>query len=1272
MMNRKQRSIFTGIRIICLLLLGSVGIDAARLAESFDYGFPPEGWIRYDLDSGYCGWNRDTTIVRSAPGSARCGSENSGIRNNCWLITPRLLVAPGDWLSFAYRPHGVANEPFRESLEVRVSVAGIRPEEFTDCIWAKGFQQTAWESASISLAAYAGESIHIAFRQCGINSYSTWLDNVRGPEVWLPDTDVAVRAIRYPGPFAAPGDTVRMQFVLKNCGAQPVGVVPVSYLIRDSLSGSIVHQGTEYAPPLLPGDTLRMTATDCWLAGAGSYSVTVESHCPGDKNTSNDRSAAKLRVSWTQEQAFDDGLPAYAIKWSAQGFGAGVRFKPGAYPAQLTRVGFGLNPDWEPAPGGDSVNIWLLRAQRDGTPGALLAETNNVAVHRGGWNWIGLGPRNIRIDSGSIFVFVLQPRPSLIGWNLDMKDDAPESTQWVRTGGVYYPKRALSQMPPGDFLIRSELRRIRNDVGTVAILALQDTVLEGVNIIPAAVVGNFGEDWVRSVPVVFRIGTAYESRVQIESIAPGGSDTVRFAGWTSQRGHYVVSCSTELASDVRSSNDCRTARLFVLYRDVAVQRIISPPAQLLRGETIVPTVVFGNPGSTDEYFMAQIVITRNSAVSYAESLQLYLTAGESLEQEFSCWNAESVGEYTLTAAVRASGDMNPVNDTLCGAFRVDNYDVGVTEILSPRDTVLWRSVVIPRAQVANFGTNAVTFTTQLQFQRQEQVTYVDSVGQRLLPGETLNIVFSPWRAESIGEYLVRVITLLAGDQQPGNDTAINSCYVCPDLSHDVGVEAILSPQGGIDTGTVVTPTVIVRNWGNHPESFPVIVMITDPVGGVTVLSSFVSDSLMPGQSDTVVFNHYTVRLTGDYALRCSTSLGPDANPSNDTITIHFYGQLPSNWQRLVDMPAGVRARNIKAGSALAAAEDVIYALKGNRTHEFYAYYPNGDSWHCCAPIPGKGGVESGAGCCYSPAGRIYAVKGGNSEEFWAYVPANDSWYQVTGIPGPEKIKAGSCIALLDAQSIYLLKGGNSREFWKYLPDEDRWQRCADAPAGRSYRPGTCLATARDYLYLVRGFDNQLFAYSSKEDTWYLRNAVPRTGRGKRAKTGTSITSQGDDLWLLKGARSGELWHYCTFGDTWTGYEALPRGTAGRRVAAGGAIVSCNHRLYALKGNNTREFWCYSLKRKAPMIVTEPPIIGQPIELALSGYPNPSIGIGQIDYWLPAAKDCQLALYDATGRRLPISANRWSGSIRLRLEAKGIYFLQLSTDQAVIRWKVICQ
>ena len=201
------------------------------------------------------------------------------------------------------------------------------------------------------------------------------------------------------------------------------------------------------------------------------------------------------------------------------------------------------------------------------------------------------------------------------------------------------------------------------------------------------------------------------------------------------------------------------------------------------------------------------------------------------------------------------------------------HDVCPTSVLAPAGILDSGTVVEPTVLVKNLGTAAEMFPVTMQIGSGYSV-----VVQETLPGGSTDTVRFPfWTAEPVGTSPVVCFTGLTGDENPANDTVRDSVQVTRAPVHDVGVVAVLSPTGTVDSGEQVTPTVVVRNFGTISETFPTALSIGSS------FNQMLPDTLAAGATDTLRFPIWTAEPVGTSAVVCFTGLTGDENPANNTV-----------------------------------------------------------------------------------------------------------------------------------------------------------------------------------------------------------------------------------------------------------------------------------------------------------------------------------------------------------------------------------------------------
>lgn len=142
----------------------------SQFYEGFEGGvFPPPGWIVSDNGIGSTSWKSSAgTNLRPFEGTKAAFASRESIIENAsqeWLISPAIAVAENKTLSF-YSCQTLAGDQ-GAFFEVKVStVSQTDHDSFTTLAsWSENYisQGLGFEKKMISLSAYAGKSVYIAF-----------------------------------------------------------------------------------------------------------------------------------------------------------------------------------------------------------------------------------------------------------------------------------------------------------------------------------------------------------------------------------------------------------------------------------------------------------------------------------------------------------------------------------------------------------------------------------------------------------------------------------------------------------------------------------------------------------------------------------------------------------------------------------------------------------------------------------------------------------------------------------------------------------------------------------------------------------------------------------------------------------------------------------------------------------------------------------------------------------------------------------------------------
>jgi N-acetylneuraminic acid mutarotase len=636
-------------------------------------------------------------------------------------------------------------------------------------------------------------------------------------------------------------------------------------------------------------------------------------------------------------------------------------------------------------------------------------------------------------------------------------------------------------------------------------------------------------------------------------------------------------------------------------------------------------------------------------------------------------------------------------------------DVAVTAIIAPIDSAVGGDTVRPTIVVQNLSTLNPAVDVPVQF----LIGSVYNVQQNipsLAPGALDTVEFSPWVAVG-GSYPMAAFTALSGDPNPTNDTMSDSLTV---VVRDVGAYVINRPRAAEQLGTTLRPSIRVRNYGGASVVFDLTLVIKNS-SGTTVYDTTETGIALAGTGfiDREFSKTWTADPVGDYGLTAYTSLTGDTDPLNDTAygvcTVSSGPVLP--WVCMVrQMPTAPSNREMKDGAWLVEKDNLIYAAKGNKSTDFYCYFPSADSWKTLASMPvgpDNRTVSKGAVGVAGDHDYIYATKGNNTSEFWRYDASLDSWHRMADVPlgtSNKKVKGGTDLVYVketgpDPGRIYLLKGYKN-EFYRYEVSRDSWRTLTPAPVGSNIRwdKGSWLAChgtpgqGEFTIFAHKAKYHEFYKFDAAADTWHSKSltAMPLlsriTGKTRKAKDGSCAAWLNNAVYAFKGANSQEFWRYDPEGDTWSEQDTIPAvGVANKkkRVKGGADIVAFGSVLYATKGNKSGEIWRYTPGTAQACAYTQPrsgvqalPTIAPHTRFTVT--PNPLragfatlTASGQAAQW--SSGPVVVGIHDASGRVVQRSALRVPRSgvvLDLRGLAPGVYAIRLTAGGVTTTQKFV--
>lgn len=743
------------------------------------------------------------------------------------------------------------------------------------------------------------------------------------------------------------------------------------------------------------------------------------------------------------------------------------------------------------------------------------------------------------------------------------------------------------------------------DVGVSSINSPAGGVDSAATVPVQATIRNHGNVTV-SFPAVFRITgqVSWTDHVDVSNLAAGGVTTVSFDPWPcGPRGAYTTACTTRLDTDMATANDRQTGSFAVNVHDAAAAAIISPGAAADSGTTVPVRVAVTNKGSLTE----ELVVAARFGSDYVEQVLATVYAGATDTVQLTPWTVGlSRGFWPAACSTWVAGDADPTNDVLERPLLVNVRDAAVTALVAPSGRVDSGAVITPQALISNAGNVDATFNVRFTIAD----GYSSTRTVTLAGGRDSVVGFASWTARIPGRLATRCTTLLAGDAYPANDYADSAVTV---VGTDVGVIAIDAPAA-IENPGPVDPACRVQNYSPVARTFWTWIEIGNSDGAVYRDSAVVTN-LGPDSVASVGFATWNA-TSGLWIARCSTGLGPDRNPSNDTLSAACRVVrpdvgvvsivVPTGTMRMVPVAPLLRVTNFGDQTASfpvhlsitdQVSGEVVYAdsatvpdlppgsTRDQRLPEWASRVGSFDLVAWSAWPPDCQPVNDTA------FGSVLVTHGVLGWSARLDMPPGGS-----GRPA----RHGACLAGLpsDPPRIFALKGYKTYEFFSYDPVADAWDQLADLPPGPSGKPvkksSAICSDGERYLYCIKGNRTyEFWRYDAESGTWDQLADVP----GGKLKYGTGLAYvRGADsisgwIYCLKASKTLEFYRFDVGTGTWHQLANAPLEPSGRDFRKGSAItVHDDGTLYVLKGKYN-DFYRYSVAKDSWAALTPMPGTG---------------------------------------------------------------------------------
>lgn len=283
-----KKTLLTIPALAAMLLSAGPEAKAQEWLETFDSGIPGT-WTLYNVDgltpAAGVSYVNNAWVPRTIGSFKFIVSTswyNPAGTADDWIVSPPFTVSAGMFLHWdEYAPD--ANYP--DGYEVRLSTTGNAVADFTTVLYSTGAANSdGFMTKGASLAAYAGQTVRVAFRNNSNDKFLLYLDNI-GAEI-LPATDLKLALVAPAAgdasSYGTVGTGITLQGVVQNLGSSTITNYTVKYQegagapVSYTASGSIAPYGfatfTHSVPYSIPSTGAHNLKV--WVEAAGDAAHT--------------------------------------------------------------------------------------------------------------------------------------------------------------------------------------------------------------------------------------------------------------------------------------------------------------------------------------------------------------------------------------------------------------------------------------------------------------------------------------------------------------------------------------------------------------------------------------------------------------------------------------------------------------------------------------------------------------------------------------------------------------------------------------------------------------------------------------------------------------------------------------------------------------------------------------------------------------------------------------------------------------------------------------
>ncbi|MFO7651185.1 MAG: S8/S53 family peptidase [bacterium] len=537
---------------------------------------------------------------------------------------------------------------------------------------------------------------------------------------------------------------------------------------------------------------------------------------------------------------------------------------------------------------------------------------------------------------------------------------------------------------PGNDKVEYPLTVIVHDASAGRITVPSGTVDSASTVTPTVIVHNSGTA-VENITARLRIG-AYNETATATAVPGGDSVELSFPQWqVALRGDQAPTCSTEMAGDVYPSNDKSTGAFFGRVHDVAAAEILAPSGRVNPSVAVTPLVLVRNTGT--DPISCNVRLEISTGYAFTQTVN-NIPAETDTVVEFATWLASPPGIWQTSALVTASGDMIAANNLFVDSVRVgDPVPPGWSEV-TPSVPSSPSGRAVKDGGWLVYDPLSATFYAAKGYKTGDFYQYDPVAGAWLTKPSMPNGIEAkpPYKgavgcADGLGN-----IYATKGNNTSGfwkYNTVDSTWTQLTDVPLGLSNKKV---KGGTD--------LVYVDLGDSQYVYVLKGYKTEFYRYNTVSGAWYTLADAPAgakpkydKGSFLVLDEANRRL---YAHKAKYS------------EMYAYSLDSAAWGGLT---AGIPLANqqtgknkkAKDGSDGVLLDGVLYALKGGNTGEFFTYDPATATWAEAPLVPefgstGKKKRVKAGGSLASDGEAVYALKGNKTLEFWVYtLGTGDAW-----------------------------------------------------------------------------------------------------------------------------------------------------------------------------------------------------------------------------------------------------------------------------------------